>query len=157
MVYCCGLFFALRSGQEHRQLRRSPPQIELVERPGERAYLKYQEDVSKNHPGGLKGRRITPKVVIHHENLENPARCFIRLYKKYMSLCPSDPPARPFYLKPARNPTPTCWYSRQPLGHNPLGIYHCREDLSVRGNLRVQDEPLPPCDVGEPALPVWGR
>ena len=121
MVYCCGLFFALRSGQEHRQLRRSPPQIELVERPGERAYLKYQEDASKNHPVGLKGRKITPKVVIHHENLENSARCFIRLYKKYMSLCPSDPPASPFYLKPARNPTPTCWYSRQPLGHNPLG------------------------------------
>ena len=59
MVYYCGLYFALRSGREHRQLRRSPPQIELFERPGERSYLRYREDISKNHPGGLKGRNIT--------------------------------------------------------------------------------------------------
>ena len=34
--------------------------------------MKYTEDLSKNHPGGLKGRNITPKIVIHHQNLENP-------------------------------------------------------------------------------------
>ena len=121
IVYCCGLYFALRSGQEHRQLRRSPPQIQLFERPGERAYLRYEEDISKNHPGGLKGRKMEPKVVHHHENLGNPERCFIRLYKKYMSLCPPDAPQDSFYLQPARVPTSTCWYSRNPLGHNPLG------------------------------------
>ena len=30
-----GLYFALHSGQEHRQLRRSPCQIEVAKRPGE--------------------------------------------------------------------------------------------------------------------------
>ena len=121
MVYCCGLFFALRSGREHRQLRRSPPQIQLYEWSGERAYLKYQEDISKNHPGGLRGRNITPKVVYHHANQENPERCFVRLYNKYMALSPPDAPADAFYLQPAKSPTSTCWFAKQPLGHNPLG------------------------------------
>ena len=57
IVFYNGLFFALRSGQEHRQLRRSPCQIQVVKHPGEWPYLKYTEDISKNHPGGLKGKK----------------------------------------------------------------------------------------------------
>ena len=71
IVYMNGLYFALRSGSEHRQLRFSPPQIEVVEREGERPYLLYTEDISKNHPGGLKGRKIRPKVVRHYANVEH--------------------------------------------------------------------------------------
>ena len=121
MVFYCGLYFALRSGKEHRQLRHSPCQIELVENPGERAFLRYSEDISKNHQGGLKGRKMQPKVVFHHENAENKERCFIRLFKRYRSLCPSDAPEHAFYLQPARSPTESCWYSSKPLGHTPLG------------------------------------
>ena len=58
----------LCSGEEHRSLRRSPCQIEVVERPGERAYLVYREDIAKYHPGGLKGRKVKPKIVTHHAN-----------------------------------------------------------------------------------------
>lgn len=65
-------YFALQSGEEHRNLRHSPCQIKLVEHPGERAYLQYIEDVSKNQPRGLKGRKVKPKVVVHHENQDNP-------------------------------------------------------------------------------------
>ena len=93
MVYYCGLFFALRSGKEHRQLRRSPVQIELLERPGELPLLRYTEDVSKNHPGGLKARNLTPKVVYHNSNLDKPERCFVHLFRKYMRLSPPDSPA----------------------------------------------------------------
>ena len=50
MVFMNGLYFALRSGSEHRALRFVPPQIEVVEREGERPYLLYTEDVSKNRP-----------------------------------------------------------------------------------------------------------
>ena len=120
IVFMNGLYFALRSGDEHRALRSVPPQIEVVEREGERPYLLYTEDTSKNRPGGLKGRRVKPKVVRHHANTENPNRCFIRLFKLYTSLCPSDRPKDAFYLKPLNKPTPTCWYSKQPLGHNKL-------------------------------------
>ena len=49
------LYFALRSGKEHRQLRLKPCQIEMVEYLGERPFLRYTEKISKNRPGGLKG------------------------------------------------------------------------------------------------------
>ena len=45
MLFMCGTYFALCSGQEHRALQLTPSQIELVERPGERAFLRYTEDV----------------------------------------------------------------------------------------------------------------
>ena len=55
MMFMNGLYFALRSGVEHRQLVHSPSQIQLVERERERerAYLIYREDTSKNRAGGL--------------------------------------------------------------------------------------------------------
>ena len=56
---------ALGDGKEHRQLRSHPCQITLIEHPGEKAYLKYVEDISKNRKGGIKGRNIKPKEVIH--------------------------------------------------------------------------------------------
>ena len=120
IVFCTGLYFALRSGQEHRQLRRDPSQIEVVEHAGERAYLKYTEDTSKNHPGGLKGRKITQKVVLHHTNLDNPQRCFVRLFKLYLDKCPQEAPPHALYLRPSTNPTTSCWYSKCPLGHTTL-------------------------------------
>ena len=87
MVFCCGLYFALRSGKEHRQLRHNPCQIELVEHPRERAFLRYTEDISKNHQGGLKGRKIQPKVVMHGE-FRKQQRCFVRLFKRDRSSVP---------------------------------------------------------------------
>ena len=71
MLYMSGTYFALRSGQEHRALRHSPSQKELVEKPGQRAFLKYTEELSKNNQGGIKGRKRKPTVVIHHENIDD--------------------------------------------------------------------------------------
>lgn len=107
MIFMNDLYFALRSGDEHRNLRHSSCQISIVE---ERAYLEYREDISKNHPGGLKGRKVKPKVVTHHENLDNPARCFVRLFKKYRELCPKDVPPKAFYPKALQKPREDCWY-----------------------------------------------
>ena len=85
IIFMNGLNFTLRSGKEHRQLRFILPQIELVKKQGERAYLVCREDVSKNCPGVLKGKKMKSKVVYHHENLDDPNRCFVRLYKLYMA------------------------------------------------------------------------
>lgn len=120
MVFYNGLYFALRSGKEHRQLRSKPCQVELVEHPGERPFLRYTEDISKNRPGGLKGRKVKPKTVLHHANLENPERCFVRLFKECVKQCPESQPAHAFYMKPLCQPTPSCWYSNKPLGHSTL-------------------------------------
>ena len=96
MVFINGMYFALRSRGEHHNLRHNPPQIELIEKPGERAYLKYTKDISKNHPGGLKGRKHNPKVVLHHETANNPSCCFVCVFKLYQSKCPPDRPAGAF-------------------------------------------------------------
>lgn len=120
MVYNNGLFFALRSGREHRHLRANPCQISVIEPPGEKAFLRYIEDTSKNKQGGLKGRNRSKKEVLQHENLANPDRCPVPLFKRYMSLCPKDRPPGAFYLKPLSKPKKDCWFSRVPLGHNEL-------------------------------------
>ena len=117
MVFYNGLYFALRSGKEHRQLRSYPCQITLVERPGEKTYLKYVEDVSKNRQGGIKGRSIKPKVVVHHANSTNPQHCFVRLFKLYQQLLPESRPDHAFSLQPLCKPTSTTWFSNKPLGH----------------------------------------
>ena len=90
--YNCGLYFVLHSGKEHRQLQNSPYQIEVIERRGERPYLQYTEDISKNNQGGLIGRKIKPKVV-HHANTESPGRCFVHLLKLYRQRCHQHNPA----------------------------------------------------------------
>ena len=70
MVFYCGLYFALRSGQEHRHLQLS--QIEPIEPEGESPYLAYTENFSKNNCGGLAQRRVEAKTVAHHANQDNP-------------------------------------------------------------------------------------
>ena len=71
MIFMMGLYFALRSGDEHCQLRHSPCQIQLIEKPGERPYLLYTEDRSKNNPGGLKGRKY--KLSLTMATMKPPA------------------------------------------------------------------------------------
>lgn len=56
-----GLYFALCGGKEYRQPRHQPSQIQVIEKPGEKPYLMYKEDISKNHQGGLNSRKC-PKL-----------------------------------------------------------------------------------------------
>ena len=67
------------------------------------------EDISKNCPGGLKGRKFKPKVGVHYLNPENPQRCFVELFK--ISLCPHDRPSNAFYLSPLTKPKQDFWFS----------------------------------------------
>jgi len=90
MVYQMGLFFALRSGQEHHRLRHGNSQVKLFEPPGGQPYLFYQEDKSKTNQGGIKHMKKVPKEVTQYANLGDPSRCFVRLYKEYNRRCPVD-------------------------------------------------------------------
>ena len=80
----------------------------------------YPEDISKNHQDGLKGRNQTPKLVKQFANLENPERCFVKLFKLYRQRCPVKHCDDAFYLTSLRDPKGQCWYSNTPLGHNKL-------------------------------------
>ena len=116
-----GLYFALRSGSEHRNLRLNPPQIRVVETSGKRPYLQYTEDISKNNQGGLKHRKQAKKDVKHYANEDNPSRCYVRLHKLYISKLSPDSPSNSFYFKPLQKFSfDGVWYSKQPIGHNTL-------------------------------------
>ena len=43
--------------------------------------VQYHEDVSKANAGGLKDRKVKPKVTRAYENKVNPERCIVRLYQ----------------------------------------------------------------------------
>ena len=118
MVVMNGIYFALRSGSEHHQLRSDPCQIEILENP--RSYLIYTEDISKNRPGGLKGRKLKPKIVRHYDNPQYPDRCFVRLFQLYQQHLPADRPKHSFYFQPLKKPSGDIWFSSKPIGHNVL-------------------------------------
>ncbi len=117
VLYLFGLHFALRVGQEHRNLRYGPEsQITVQQDAAGRRFLRYTEDVSKNRQGGLKHRRVTPKSVDAYENEAYPDQCIVRLYKKYVFHRPPHCQNDAFYLRPLDNPSGDVWYARQPLG-----------------------------------------
>ena len=118
MVFMAGLYFALRSGEEHRQLRFSS--VKLVEKPGSTSYLIYTESTSKNNPGGLKHRKVTTKQVTHHANTERPDRCFVEMYKQYCLHWPTDVKDDAFYLAPLSSVKGLVWYKKQAIGVHTL-------------------------------------
>ena len=115
MVYCMGLYFALRSGEEHRRLRYLPSQIELVTTPNGKRFLRYKEDISKNNQPGLKQRKLE---VVQYANDENPTCCPVRLL--YNSRCPCDRPENAMYLAPPIHPKGNCWFKKTQLSHSKL-------------------------------------
>ena len=123
VLFMSGLYFALRSGDEHGRLRLRPPQITVHTdaKEDEAAYLFYIEDSSKNHQGGLKQRKVVSKKVKHFANTQDPARCFVRIFQLYLSKLPTDAPESSFYFKPvSKFAQSTAWFSKQPIGHNTL-------------------------------------
>ena len=77
LLFMSGLYFALRSGQEHRQLRAEPCQIILHERPGERLIWNTQRWSQR--------RKLKTNIVQHHSNPTNSDRCFVEVFKLYRS------------------------------------------------------------------------
>ena len=128
MVFLCGMYFALRSGQEHRDLQFN--QIELIEPPDNSPpYLVYTENISKNNTAGMAQRKLQQKQVMHHFNSSNPSRCFVQLFKKYVQHCPKERKSNCFYLTALKKPRGDVWYSDTPVGHNTLSgrqaLRHC--------------------------------
>lgn len=120
LLYMVGVHFALRAGNEHRNLRVGPnSQFDYgYDEVVQKRYLQYTEDCSKNNQGGLNQRKIKRKSVRAYQNTQNPKRYLVALFNKYMLLRP--PGLTDFYLRPLNNPKPD-WYSSQPIGRQTLG------------------------------------
>ena len=117
LIFLMGLNFALRSGDEHRNLSRN--QLSVSDsRSGK--FLLYTEKISKANRRGLKEYNLPRKILKCYVNDEQPDRCLVRMYERYLSLCPDIAPDGPFYLQPLKKPTLTRWFSVVPLGRNTL-------------------------------------
>jgi hypothetical protein len=87
LLYSVGLNFALRAGQEHRNLRTGIyTQLKIKVASDGHKFLEYTEDVSKTNSGGLGSRKVKAKVTRAYENREEPDRCIVRIFEKYMGL-----------------------------------------------------------------------
>lgn len=122
VLYLLGVHFALRAGKEHKALQLGDRSQLVVkyDRVAEMNYIEYTEDTSKTNQGGLKHRHLKKKVSRAYENQDNPERCVVRLFNKYVSLRPPNAPDD-LYLRPLANPKEHCWYYAQPIGINALG------------------------------------
>lgn len=84
LLFLLGLNFALRAGQEHRNLRVGQySQISVMKERNGLKYLEYKENVSKTNRGGLQHRNVKPRAYM---NLRTPERYPVLMYEKYLSL-----------------------------------------------------------------------
>ena len=117
IFFMCGVYCALQSGHEHRALRLYPCQIELLQSAGKRTCFLYIEDISRNNPGGLRGRTNKPKTVTHYENSDNSHRCVVHLFKLQMPSRQTWGCILPQTTEKYNRYICTCWHSCQPIGH----------------------------------------
>ncbi len=124
MVYLFGMHFALRAVQEHKNIKVGTGQIQIcVDNDLNLKYLLYTECSSKNNQCGINNMNIRPKQVRAYQNVHDPSRCIVNLYKEYMNRRPMFDPkcSSDFYLRPIANPKSTVWFTCQPIGINLLG------------------------------------
>ncbi|XP_062588650.1 zinc finger MYM-type protein 2-like [Saccostrea cucullata] len=121
LLFQLGLHFALRAGQEHRNLRvGTNSQISLSMDASGLRYLEYREDVSKTNRGGLQHKNLQPKVTRAYQNKNVPERCPVLTYEKYLHLRPEAGKTNALYLRPLRYPTDSTWYADSPVGVHTL-------------------------------------
>ena len=121
VVFCIGKGLALRAGKEHHKLRAPPfnSQIQFMH-DEDGIFIRYQEDMGfKTNKGGLKHRRVEPKVVDLFP-ISNSERCPVRIILKYLSLLPSNRLCESFYLQPKRKFSSICYFQDRPVGENKL-------------------------------------
>ena len=114
MVYLCGLYFALRSGQELCNLHFN--QTELTEPPNTPAYLVYH-NISKSNYHGAAHQKVQSKRVGCHSNTSNPFQSFVQLFKQHCQHCMSKKihnkyKTTAFYKTPPKKSKQSIWYAQ---------------------------------------------
>ena len=121
LLYLIGIYFTLHACDEHKALKVGAySQLKIKVDPETNIrYLEYNEHYAKNHQGGIKSLYHKNKIVKAFENTENPDRCIVHIFEKYMSKHPSMDPKYSFdlYLRPlVKITSPNVWYSCQAIG-----------------------------------------
>ena len=126
MFYYNRLFFVLRGGQEHRNLKLSQIVAKSVPNPERLSdmidVVEYTEHGSKNRPGGKHQLNLTNKRVTHFACPPLGECCYVYLSKLYLSKLPSIAHEKDiFYWKPLDKPSASGqWFTQLPLCHNSL-------------------------------------
>ena len=120
--YTVGLFFSLRGGQEHRDLKVSQFSPNPSTRYDKGTHYVYVENGSKNYQGRFSETGQANKVVSAYAQ-PGSKRCPVKILDKYLSKLPSG--AVPFYMQPLvsvpADPKKP-WFKNVPVCVNPL---HC--------------------------------
>ena len=123
VVFVLGLSCALRAGKEHRELRSMGFNSQItwhVDISNGNRYFTYHEDIGlKTNKGGLKHRKIVPKVVDVNP-IANREHCPVRILYSYFCKLPVNRTCPALYLRPVKNFTPNRWYIDRPVGVNKL-------------------------------------
>ncbi len=128
--YVIGKFFALRGGNEHRNLR-------LSQLRRESAPDKY---VSKNTNGSFKNLHIKPKIVPLFACPEAGDRCPVTILDKYITKLPVYAQEQDlFYLRPLpKVPVDPSlpWYAKAPVGRDSLNktVKKMCQEAKIEGN-----------------------
>lgn len=165
MVFLIGRNFALRSGKEHRNLRFEQFTL-IEASGGEPEKLVFNSFGEKNNQGGLKHRSIKPKKIEHYANEDVVERCLVKVYKKYVARCPTGVSGSFYLApkrkindgdegKSGNLVTHVklenlgiflttiffrfgvlVWFTRNPVGHNPLGqtVRRLCEAAAIKGH-----------------------
>ena len=123
LLYFFGLHFSLRAAQEHRDIEYGEnSQVKLLKSQNGEEYLQYTERISKNRKFGLKCTRLIPKTTYIYP-AENPLRCPINIYKKYIQHRPESSGKAgnaAFYLAIIDTPKTNTWFKSSPMGIHSL-------------------------------------
>ena len=83
-----GLNCALQAGKEHHQLRAINSLFTYLFDDNGVRFIRYKGDIGyKTNKGGLKHRKVDPKVVDIYP-VQNSVRCPVGIIDKYLSLLP---------------------------------------------------------------------
>ena len=109
VLFLLGKFFALRSEEEHRNLRfGAESQVQIVGMGAEEKVV-YHETFSKSYQGGMRDSKVRPK-----NSTIGGLYCPVRIIKKYISLVPAG--SNSFYCRPHPKFKKGTWYQNSPVG-----------------------------------------
>ena len=111
-MFTIGLSCSLRAGKKHYNLRSIPfdSQFTFLCDHNEKLYFHYCEDIGlKTNKGGIKHRKIYPKVVDVYQ-ISNAEHCPVRILYMYMNLLPEGRKCKSLYLQCRKKFKPNNWF-----------------------------------------------